>query len=347
MNGELYTGDCVTVLKGLDEGLVHTCITSPPYWSLRDYGNSRKDQIGTEGSPLDYIHNLSKVFRAIKKVLRENGTLWVIIGDAYARYRIREMNVKSGDLIGLPWLFATTMRNDGWYMRYEGIWHKRGITPSNTKSRPILAHEHIFMFTKKQYGYYYDQYAILSERKSFPRSVWEIPVDKTRVDHSATFPIDLPLKIIKASTSQMGCCAKCGEPFKRVLSRKRPREYEPAPERSYKKEVRKLKRIGIGIQKTTIPRPIPGQMENYRTTTSWRSGCKCKAKKTQCIVLDPFLGSGTTAMAAEMLGRKWIGIELFKKNVTLSRRRINSVSVGTELLQTKNKRRRFGLSNRT
>jgi len=343
VKGEIHTGHCVPILKRLNEKIAHCVVTSPPYWSLRDYGESRKDQIGMEASPLDYIKHLEEVFFAVKRVLRDDGTLWVIIGDAYAYDRLPEVNAKGGDLLGLPWLFATAMRNQGWFVRYEGIWHKLSVTPSNTNNRPILAHEHIFMFTKIRSDYYYDQYAILSPKKSFPRSVWKIAVDKSRIDHSATFPIDLPLKIIKAGTSQAGCCSKCGKPYRRKLSFKNPVK----PTQTYEQAARKLKRIGVGVQKKTIPRPEHSYFDNYRTTTGWEKPCRCRAKAKPCVVLDPFLGSGTSAIAAEILGREWIGIELFKKNVLLSRRRINSISVGTELMRTQNKVRSLGLSKRT
>src|ERR1035441_944727 len=150
---DLHTGKNIEILKSLPEESIHCCITSPPYWGLRDYGMT--DQIGLEKTPDEYVERLVGVFREVRRVLRDDGTLWVNIGDSYAQAK----GLKPKDLVGIPWMLAFALRKDGWYLRSEIIWHKPNPMPESVKDRPTRAHEQIFLLTKSP-QYLYDMDAI-------------------------------------------------------------------------------------------------------------------------------------------------------------------------------------------
>lgn len=183
---KILVGDVQDILPLLPGGIFHTCVTSPPYYGLRDYGDS--NQIGLEKTPEEYIEKLVQVFRGVKRVLRDDGTLWVNIGDSYSgsgkagvnpEYRKRHTSfgkkmrkerfevymgtsqgTKSKDLMGIPWMLAFALRADGWYLRSEIIWHKTNPMPESIRDRPTKSHEQIFLLSKKP-KYYYDKDAIL------------------------------------------------------------------------------------------------------------------------------------------------------------------------------------------
>ena len=146
---KLYQGNSLDVLRQIPGKSVQCCITSPPYYGLRDYGESK--QIGLEKSPDDYIKNLVDVFREVKRVLKDDGTLWVNIGDSY------ETQIKN--LIGIPWKLAFALQSDGWILRQDIIWNKTNPMPESVKDRCTKSHEYIFLLCKKPH-YYYDYKAI-------------------------------------------------------------------------------------------------------------------------------------------------------------------------------------------
>lgn len=182
-------GDAYTVLKSLLSNCIHSCVTSPPYYNLRDYGI--KDQIGKERTPKEYIQNLVKVFSEVKRTLRDDGTLWIVIGDSYAgSHKGRNKdgtrneavhNYKQGanmgtvigniapttgaesckpkDLIGIPWMLAFALRDAGFYLRQEIIWYKANPMPESVRDRCTKAHETVFLLSKSR-KYYFDAEAI-------------------------------------------------------------------------------------------------------------------------------------------------------------------------------------------
>ncbi len=176
---EIRCGDALTLLKDIPSKSVQCCVTSPPYYGLRDYGID--GQIGLEDTPEAYIAKLVEVFREVRRVLRPGGTLWVNIGDSYAGGRIGRddsgdngafrgpriestcrsipADLKPKDLIGIPWMFAFALRADGWYLRSDIIWHKPTAMPESVTDRPTSAHEHIFLLAKSE-RYFYDADAI-------------------------------------------------------------------------------------------------------------------------------------------------------------------------------------------
>jgi len=176
----ILTGDSRALLRSVPAESVHCCITSPPYWRLRDYGHP--GQIGWEATPEDYVETLRSVFAEVRRVLRSDGTLWLNLGDSYAsawpcsrRNQIDNGSLQNGtrearpprlgpglkekDLVGIPWLVAFALRADGWYLRSDIIWHKPNAMPESVTDRPSKAHEYLFLFSKSK-RYYYDAAAI-------------------------------------------------------------------------------------------------------------------------------------------------------------------------------------------
>ena len=148
---DVLCGDAAEVLKTLPQGSVNMCVTSPPYYGLRDYGES--GQIGMEPTPQKYIERLVEVFDEVKRVLADDGTLWLNIGDTYA---IKSCGmVKPKDLMGIPWTLAFALRERGWYLRSDIIWHKTNALPEAVKDRPTKCYEHIFLLSKSTKYYYY------------------------------------------------------------------------------------------------------------------------------------------------------------------------------------------------
>lgn len=152
---KVLCGDSVDVLKTLSDGLAQTCVTSPPYFNLRDYSMSQ--QIGTEGMPEKYIERLVAVFHELKRVLRDDGTLWLNIADTYASKKYD--GIKRKELIGIPWMLAFALRADGWYIRQDIIWHKPNAMPESVRDRCGRGHEYLFLLTKSE-KYYFDYKAI-------------------------------------------------------------------------------------------------------------------------------------------------------------------------------------------
>jgi len=207
----IYVGDALSVLKTLPSSLCRTAVTSPPYWGLRDYGI--EGQIGAEEDLQDYISKLVDVFKELRRVLTDDGTLWLNLGDSYTsggrkrrapdkKNPAREMSyraptpdgLKPKDLIGVPWRVALALQADGWYLRSEIIWHKPNPLPESVKDRPTTSHETIFLFSKNL-KYYYDYRAIqepgISSESRNRRTVWTVPTEPFSGAHFATFPVKL------------------------------------------------------------------------------------------------------------------------------------------------------------
>jgi site-specific DNA-methyltransferase (adenine-specific) len=144
---EILVGDAVTRLRELSDGSVRTCVTSPPYWGLRDYGND--GQLGLESTPQEFVENLCQVFDEVSRVLADDGTLWVNLGDTYA----------DKSLAGIPWRFAFAMQDRGWYLRQDIIWAKPNPMPESVTDRCTKSHEYVFLLTKNP-TYYFDHEAI-------------------------------------------------------------------------------------------------------------------------------------------------------------------------------------------
>lgn len=202
-------GDSQTILKRLPSRSVRTIVTSPPYWGLRDYGI--EGQIGLENSLDDFIEQLVAVFREARRVLANDGTLWLNIGDSYTsgnrgwrapdkKNPARAMSVrpetpvglKPKDLIGVPWRLAFALQADGWFLRSDIIWNKPNAMPESVKDRPTRSHEYMFLFSKQE-QYLYNCESVMEDRddgvgKRNRRSVWSVNTEPFREAHFATFP---------------------------------------------------------------------------------------------------------------------------------------------------------------
>lgn len=219
---KIMIGDCIEQMRAsVPDESVHCCVTSPPYWGLRDYGV--EGQFGLEKTPGEYVARMVEVFREVKRVLRKDGTLWLNLGDSYANKA----------LAGIPWRVAFALQADGWYLRSDIIWHKPNPMPESVTDRPTRSHEYIFLLTKSA-RYAYDADAIKepavprkrmtkgyltpkqkgrdagcrpsaatglnapsSDRKNV-RSVWTITPKSYKGAHFATFPEALPERCILA-----------------------------------------------------------------------------------------------------------------------------------------------------
>lgn len=213
-------GDAASCLACLPDKCVQAIITSPPYWGLRDYGST--EQIGNESTLMQYINRLTTVFRDARRVLRDDGTLWINLGDSYtsghrtyrapdSRYAPRGMasrpktppGLKAKDLLGVPWRLAFALQDDGWYLRSDIIWAKPNAYPESVKDRPTKSHEYIFLLSKSEH-YFYDWKAIREAgaqgKARNKRSVWTVHTKPNFSKHNATFPIELIEPCILAST---------------------------------------------------------------------------------------------------------------------------------------------------
>ena len=151
MSIKILQGNCLETLSSLEEKSVNTCVTSPPYWGLRDYGTD--DQLGLEETPEKFVENLVNVFREVRRVLRDDGTVWLNLGDSY---------LSNKQLGGIPWRVAFALQSDGWYLRQDIIWHKPTHMPESVTDRCTKSHEYIFLLSKSP-KYYYDNEAIKEE----------------------------------------------------------------------------------------------------------------------------------------------------------------------------------------
>lgn len=328
---------------------VHTVVTSPPYYGLRDYGVD--GQIGLEVAPDAYIANLVAVFRECKRILRDDGTLWVNIGDSYSGsgngsgdYRedgasLSKSNNKYGshkpgtpnglkpkDLIGIPWMLAFALRADGWYLRQDIIWAKPNPMPESVKDRCTKSHEYIFLLSKSA-KYYYDATAINEpvENMGKPRA-FSKPGNGDRNDVGRIYEP-------QATRNKRDVWTVTTKPYKGAhYATFNPELIKPcilagAPETCcakcgapYERIVEKTgtnasnekgiaEMIAKGVPRTTANLYVTKERGNS-ITTGYRPTCSCNAGTSSGIVFDPFVGSGTTVATAIQLGRKGIGIDL-------------------------------------
>lgn len=261
----IVIGDSREVLKQLPDGCCQCCVTSPPYWSLRDYGIA--GQIGLEPSFHEYLGDLIEIFGQVRRVLRDDGVLWLNIGDSYTsgnrtwrapdkKNAGRAMDIrpptpdglKPKDLIGVPWRLAFALQEAGWYLRAEIIWNKPNCQPESVKDRPTRCHENLFLFSKSE-RYHYDPQAVRGPNGRNLRTVWDIKTQPTNGAHFATFP--------------------------------------------------------------------PGLVEP----------CLALGSREEDLILDPFLGSGTTGLVARRMKRRFLGIELNPHYAHLAENRFNGAAV--------------------
>jgi len=218
----ILTGDSRTILPTFEPETIQCCVTSPPYWGLRDYDHP--DQIGAESSPDQYVEHLVAIFREVRKVLTKTGTVWLNVGDGYARNggdgncgpnarvgntrkliqkrncKVPEMwGLKDRDLMGMSWRVAFAMQADGWILRSRVVWIKKTAMPESVKNRPTNATEEVFFFAKNP-QYYYDCQAVREESGANLRNYWRLGPDTSGNGHPAAFPRELVRRCIRLST---------------------------------------------------------------------------------------------------------------------------------------------------
>lgn len=219
---QIVFGDSRRELTAFDDRSFQCCITSPPYWGLRDYGID--GQIGAEPNLDTYIKDIVEVFREVRRVLRDDGTLWLNIGDSFTSgnrtwrdhdkknpgrgmsYRpATPEGLKPKDLIGVPWRIAFALQSDGWYLRSDIIWNKPNCQPESVRDRPTRSHEYVFLFSKSE-KYYYEAEAIKEPsndgRHKNKRSVWNINTTPFKGAHFAVFPPELVRICLSAATKK-------------------------------------------------------------------------------------------------------------------------------------------------
>ncbi len=315
-----YTLICEDVSNGLlkiDDKSVQTCITSPPYFNMRDYGFD--SQIGLEKTPEHYVEKLVNVFNGVRKVLRDDGTLWINIGDSYSKKS--QGKIKEKDIIGIPWMLAFALRDSGWYLRSDIIWAKPNPLPSGSNDKPISSHEYIFLFSKNK-NYFYDaesskEISIEKNKEGLPitrmkRDVWSVPVASSKIPHFAVFPKKLIHPCVVSSISTHGCCDNCFAPYKRILEKNR---YSTRPGINNKKD-----RSGFANRDN-------GRHITETKTKGWEKTCQCNSNSLEkCKVLDIFCGSGTTGVVALENNGSFIGIDGNEEYIKIAKNNLDIAS---------------------
>jgi DNA modification methylase len=301
MKNIIEFGDCRAIMKKWAQlGVkVNTCVTSPPYYGLRDYGHS--EQIGLELSPNEYVKNLVEVFRHVREILHDDGTIWVNLGDSYAgsnkgqwhgeskdpynnktqgmsleRVPAGKIGLKQKDLIGIPWRVAFALQEDGWYLRQDIIWNKPSPMPESVRDRCTKAHEYIFLLSKNK-NYYFDQEAIKEKSNTFDNNVRDR--ENTRLNNTP-------------GRTKMGGLTKNNYEYKNK------RSVWTVAAKAYS-----------GAHFAVYPPELIAP-------------CILAGSPKGGIVLDPFMGSGTTAYTAKENSRHYLGCEINKEYKPLQDERL-------------------------
>lgn len=354
---KIYQGDSLTILNTFPDKCMHVCITSPPYWGLRDYGCA--GQMGNENTPEEYVRKMVNLFREVKRVLKDDGTLWLNLGDSYAgsggtgnqfgqienglkpvrptkinRAKDRSTDkwsnskckstgdIKSKDLVGIPWMVAFALRLDGWYLRQDIIWNKPNPMPESVADRCTKSHEYIFLLSKSP-KYYFNSYAI--KEKAIYGGMNERA--ERQNENNKCQPTDMNNAI-----------------------RKRPKNLQEKGQSDHTMHIKRDKRAGKGRiayggkrngeegigQESFVSIPeYRNKRDVWTVTTKPYSGahfatfpedlilpCILAGCPSGGVVLDPFMGAGTTALVAKKNGCNFIGCELNPEYIEIANKRI-------------------------
>ena len=297
----VIVGDCLDGLRSLPDGCVQTCVTSPPYYGLRDYGNAA--QIGQEASPREFVEALVAVFAEVRRVLADDGTLWVNLGDSYAANRSYQVpstkggpkhspaqgnsgamkvpeGLKPKDLMGVPWRVAFALQDAGWYLRSDVIWSKPNPMPESVTDRPTRAHEYVFLLSKRE-RYLYDADAIKEHSVMKPQNRFTARAEHPKGDAGRS-----PHLRPEGGTS---------------YDSRNARSVWNVPTEPFD-----------GAHFATMPPELARR-------------CILAGSRRGDVVLDPFAGAGTTALVAVGNGRRAIGCELNPEYARIALDRVAAV----------------------
>ena len=340
MNYQVLVGDCIEMMRLLPDDSVHTCVTSPPYFNLRNYGID--GQIGLEDTPDAFVARLVEVFREVRRVLRDDGTLWLNLGDSYAANRSYQVpstkgglkhgpgqsvggkgskvpeGLKPKDLIGIPWMVAFALRADGWFLRQDIIWHKPNPMPESIKDRCTKAHEYIFMLSKSS-KYYYDHEAIKNPpSEALVKQVLEGYKGKDTKEYESG-------NAQSASETKSRIIAKARE----KIDKQRGHGRRHAGFNDRWDSMTKQEQMMLGSNKRSVwtvsPQPFKGA--HFATfPPDLIEPCILAGCPPGGTVLDPFGGSGTTAGVALKHGRNAILCELNPEYAALVPERVMKIA---------------------
>ena len=388
----MLQGDCLEVLKTLPDGFVDCCVTSPPYYGLRDYGTGTWEggdpncphrrlskysektktghaqaelagnvgdaiyktvcplcgavridkQIGLEETPEEYIQKLTEVFHEVRRVLKDDGTLWVNIGDSYnstptgsisskkqltnvgsiANMRTKKLwgGAKQKDLIGIPWMLAFSLRADGWYLRQDIIWHKPNPMPESVKDRCTKSHEYMFLLSKKQ-NYYFDYEAIQELATGYDGRKDTVNKGSHKYENASYTQEVISGRTMAAKSHerwQYKNLADKGQMPNSMHIRRADGEKDVVYPVRNKRDV------------WTVPTQPIKEAHFATFPEELIKPCILAGARPSGIVLDPFFGSGTTGRVAISLNRKYLGIELNPEYVEIEKRRTNGIQMSIE-----------------
>lgn len=371
---KIYQGDALSVLKTFEGGSINCCVTSPPYWGLRDYGTAtwvggddkcphqrenkittspnqykvpsgdmiykntcskcgairQDEQLGLEKTPGEYVQKLVEIFREVKRILKPEGTLWLNLGDSYSGggrgcntpkqqsnkgtldmpQGIIPKGLKPKDLVGIPWMVAFALRSDGWYLRQDIIWYKRNPMPESVTDRCTKSHEYIFLLAKSQ-KYYYDYQAIYEKANYDGRK--DIIMKGSEKYQNGYFPTDVNTQSIAVKGHVRWKTKMEGTNYGGDGSGLHGHSGYDSLDNPYIRNKRSVWDV------TTKPFAEAhfATFPELLIVDCIKAGCPENG-----IVLDPFMGAGTTGLVARKLDRNFIGIELSSKYIKIAEKRL-------------------------
>lgn len=365
MTVTILQGNCLKVLRTLPDQSAHCCVTSPPYWGLRDYG--AEGQIGREETPEEYVRALTDVFREVRRVLRDDGTLWLNLGDSYMgsgkgygdvgnpckqntnvgtlqnrgqkpHTLGRHPLIKAKDLVGIPWMAAFALRDDGWYLRSEIIWSKPNPMPESVEDRPTTAHEKIFLLSKRS-NYHYD-YAAVREplaESSVERLSQDVDAQEGSSRANGGEKINGKMKAVAHKNLEVPGrkphafhVARTQKPI--YFGGEKGRNYTPEEnDPNYRNGTDQWGREYLAKDGKRNKRTVwevashPFKEAHFATyPPKLIEPCILAGCPAGGTVLDPFFGAGTTGLVADRLQRHCIGVEINPEYVGIAEKRIAS-----------------------
>lgn len=354
---KIHNMDCLAGLKLMEDKSVHCVVTSPPYWGLRNYDVD--GQLGLEKTPKLFIKKIVAIFKEVKRVLRDDGVIWVNMGDSYAATQKtraahhlkkstlqskgflykdpinkRVNGLKPKDMVGIPWLLAFALRDDGWYLRQDIIWSKPNPMPESAQDRCTKSHEYIFLLSKKQ-RYYYDAKAIATPYADKTYTTFGIPSkgygDGSGMIQSENWANSIEVRKPKQWKTPDGWDTGPGTHGSiHRNGREKGRIPRPSDSRGGNQGSGDIPatnyQLGLANKRSVWTVASASFKEAHFATfpedliiDCIKAGCPAEG-----IVLDPFMGAGTTALVAQKLGRNFIGFELNPKYVEMANKRLNS-----------------------